>query len=392
MPNRYAERLEDIQPFRVMKLLARANDLEAEGHKVIHMEVGEPDFPTPAPIVSAGLAAISEGRTRYTAALGIPALRQAISRYYEMDYGLSIEPARIVVTAGASGALLLTSALLINPGDGLLLADPAYPCNRHFLKAFGGEGQLVPVTPDDGYQLTGPLVESNWRENTRGVLLASPSNPTGSMVPKSDMGKISRLVKERSGYLVVDEIYHGLCYGRDTSASVLEIDDEAFVVNSFSKYFGMTGWRLGWLVMPRAAADDVEKLAQNLFICPSSVAQYAALAAFSDEAREIMESQREEFRRRRDYLVPALREIGFNIPRTPDGAFYVYARLPDGFSDSETFCDRLLEQYYVAVTPGTDFGEYLANEHVRFSYAQNIGLLREGVDRLAVALRDWDHS
>lgn len=387
MHQRYAKRLAEIAPFRVMKLLARANDLESRGNKVIHMEVGEPDFATPEPIVRAGIAAMSDGKTRYTPALGIPALREAISHHYETAYGLAIAPERIVVTAGGSGALLLASALLLNPGEGLLMADPGYPCNRHFLKAFGGEGQLVSVTPDDGYQLSGRLVEATWQSNTRGVLLASPSNPTGSIVALSDMQEISAIIRRHSGFLVVDEIYQGLCYTGQPSRSILSIDTDAFVVNSFSKYFGMTGWRLGWMVAPQDALADVEKLAQNLFICPPSVAQYAALAAFTPEAHDIMESHREQFQRRRDFLVPALRSIGFRIPRMPDGAFYVYAQLPEGVGDAELFCEKLLEEHFVAVTPGTDFGNYLARDHVRFSYAQDIALLEEGVDRIAAALR-----
>lgn len=390
MPDRYAKRLGEIAPFRVMKLLARANELESLGNRIIHMEVGEPDFATAEPIVRAGLAAMSAGKTRYTPALGIPSLREAVSHYYETDYGLSVDPERIVITAGASGALLLISALLLNAGEGLLMADPGYPCNRHFQKTFGGEGQLVPVTFDDNYQLSGHRVRTAWQSNTRGVLLASPSNPTGSICAARDMLDISTIVKSNSGFLVVDEIYHGLCYTARQPKTVLSIDKDAFVVNSFSKYFGMTGWRLGWMVMPPDAAADIEKLAQNLFICPSSIAQYAALAAFTGEAREIMDSQREEFRRRRDFLVPALREIGFGIPRMPDGAFYVYAKVPEFVDDSESLCERLLEKHFVAVTPGTDFGTYLARDHVRFSYAQNIALLEEGVERVATALGDWE--
>lgn len=389
MKNEYAKRLADIQPFRVMGLLARANELAGMGHNVVHMEVGEPDFATPEPIVRAGLAAISQGRTKYTPTQGIPELREAISEYYSSDHGLNIDPGRIVVTAGGSGALLVVSALLINPGEGMLLADPAYPCNRHFFKAFNGEGQLVPVTSDDGYQLSAELVRTSWRANTRGVLIASPSNPTGAVIRRDELCEISSQVRSKSGFLVVDEIYHELSYGPARTPSILAIDNDAFVVNSFSKYFGMTGWRLGWMVVPESAMTEVEKLVQNLFICPSSIAQYAALAAFTTESRDIMDSQREQFRRRRDFLVPALRQIGFDIPRMPDGAFYVYACIPEGLGDAETFCERLLERYFVAVTPGTDFGHYLADCHLRFSYAQHIDVLQEGVARIARAIDEW---
>lgn len=385
----FARRLEEIQPFKVMKLLARAVELERAGHPVIHMEVGEPDFETPAPVLKAGHNALSGGQTRYTSANGILPLREAIARHYDDRYGVSVSPERIFVTAGGSGALLLTSALLLDPGDGLLMTDPGYPCNRHFLKAFSAEGQLVPVTPDDGYQLTDALVTNAWQSNTRGVLLGSPANPTGALVHPTELEAIAAIVEARRGFLVVDEIYHGLTYSQDKVATVLEVDRNAFVVNSFSKYFGMTGWRLGWLVAPADAVADLEKLAQNLFICPSSIAQQAAVAAFTPEATEIMEAHREEFRARRDFLVPALRELGFGVSRIPEGAFYVYARLPSGQTSSELFCERLLEEHFVAVTPGTDFGFYLADEHVRFSYARDIHLLEDAVERIAKALSTW---
>jgi len=382
----YAKRLQEIQPFKVMKLLARANQLQAQGHQVVHMEVGEPDFPTPQPIVAAGIAALQGGQTKYTPAQGIPALREAISRHYDVEYGVQVDPRRIFVTAGGSGALLLASALLLNPGEGLLMSDPGYPCNRHFLKAFSGEGQLIPVTAEDDYQLTASLVSDYWQASSRGVLLASPANPTGAIIDPLVLAAIARLVQQRRGHLLVDEIYHGLTYDAVRPSTVLATDPDAFVLNSFSKYFGMTGWRPGWLIVPGNAINDVEKLAQNLFICPSSVAQHAALAAFSAPAREIMEQQREAFLQRRNFLVPALRELGFGVPKMPQGAFYVYASLPAGFSDSEVLCDQLLERFHLAVTPGTDFGFHHANQHVRFSYAQGLDILADGVDRLHRAL------
>lgn len=384
----FARRLNSLQAFKVMKLLARAQQLEELGHDVIHMEVGEPDFPTPAPIVQAGLEALRSGKTRYTAAEGIWELRQAIARFYADHIGVDVEPDRIFVTAGGSGALLLSVVLLIDKDEGLLMTDPGYPCNRHFLTSFHGEGQLVPVTPDDGYQLSGDLVKRHWRENTRGALVASPANPTGAMLSETQMQGISESVRARGGQLIVDEIYQGLTYQGDDNqpTTMLRIDKDAFILNSFSKYFGMTGWRLGWLVAPEAAVSDLQKLAQNLFICPSSIAQHAALAAFSDESLKIMESQRRTFADRKDLLVPALKAVGFDIPREPEGAFYVYARLPGGSDSSEKFCDRLLENYFVAATPGTDFGFYLAEQHVRFTYAQPADRLTEAVGRIEKAL------
>ncbi|MCB1645378.1 MAG: pyridoxal phosphate-dependent aminotransferase [Pseudomonadales bacterium] len=387
MTKSFATRLGDIQPFRVMELLARANALQAAGHQVIHMEVGEPDFSTPEPIIRAGERALHDGQTRYTPAQGIPALREAISRHYQDTQGVDVAPERIFVTAGGSGALLLCSALLLDPGQGLLMTDPGYPCNRHFLKAFSGEGQLVPVTASERYQLTPELIDRYWADNTRGVMLASPSNPTGAMLSSAEMAAIAETVRRRQGFLVADEIYHGLTYD-EPAISALVSDPDAFVVNSFSKYFGMTGWRLGWLVVPDNAIRDVEKLAQNLFICPSSISQSAALAAFTAQAKEIMERQKEEFRQRRDFLAPALAELGVGVPLMPDGAFYVYGRLGDGLPDSETFCHRALEEQFVAVTPGTDFGFHEADRHVRFSYAQQLDLLEQGVERIAAAIRN----
>ncbi len=383
----YAGRLADIQPFKAMQLLARAQELELQGHDVVHMEVGEPDFKTPAPIVAAGHAALDSGKTRYTDAKGIAELRVAIAAMYASRYQLNIDPARICVTAGASGALALISALLLNQGDGLLMTDPGYPCYRHFLKAFHGEGQLVPVSAETNYQLTLPLVEQHWQANTRGVLLASPANPTGAVIDPSVLAQISAYIDGKGGYLVADEIYHGLTYGdSQADGSALAITDTAFVLNSFSKYFGMTGWRLGWLVAPKDALNDLEKLAQNLFICPSAIAQYAALAAFSEQSLAIMEQQRLIFQARRDFLVAGLRQLGFSIPLTPAGAFYVYARLPAGQPDSEQFCRHLLENFHVATTPGTDFGSFQAGEHVRFTYAEDINRLELALKRIEQAL------
>ncbi|MCB1691192.1 MAG: pyridoxal phosphate-dependent aminotransferase [Pseudomonadales bacterium] len=384
----FAERLARIESFRVMKLLARANALEEAGHDVIHMEVGEPDFPTPEPIVRAGQVALAAGKTRYTPALGITPLREAIAGFYSDAMGVEVNPRRVIVTAGGSGGLLLTCALLFNPGDKLMMTDPAYPCNRHFLATLSAAAQLVPVDADEGYQLTAARVRSAWEETTRGVLLATPANPTGATVPDDELVAIARAVHERSGHLIVDEIYQGLVYGERPFSTVLGVDDEAFVINSFSKYFGMTGWRIGWIVVPEAAVDEIEKLAQNLFICPSSIAQHAALAGFSPAAREIMERQREALLQRRDYTVAALMQMGFGVPRVPDGAFYVYARLPDGLAPAEAFCDWLLETHFVAVTPGNDFGEFQASEHIRVSYAQSMPRLEMAMERLARAVRE----
>jgi len=384
----YSARSRAIEPFHVMALLARANQLQAAGHDVIHLEIGEPDFTTAAPIVAAGQAALAAGHTRYTAARGIPALREAIAGFYAQRYRLSIDPERILITPGGSGALLLATSLLVDPGKHWLLADPGYPCNRHFLRLVEGAAQLVPVGPEVRYQLTPELVARHWDRDSVGALVASPANPTGTLLSREELGGLSRALKERGGHLVVDEIYHGLTYGVDAS-SVLEVDDDAFVLNSFSKYFGMTGWRLGWLVAPQAAVADLEKLAQNLYISAPSMAQHAALACFEAPTLEILEQRRHEFARRRDFLLPALRELGFKIAVEPQGAFYLYADISAFGGDAFAFCQHFLETEHVAFTPGLDFGRHLASQHVRFAYTQDLPRLQQAVERIARGLKSW---
>lgn len=384
----YSARSRAIEPFHVMALLARANQLQAAGVDVIHLEIGEPDFTTAAPIVAAGQAALAAGHTRYTAARGIPALREAIAGFYAQRYRLSIDPERILITPGGSGALLLATSLLVDPGKHWLLADPGYPCNRHFLRLVEGAAQLVPVGPEVRYQLTADLIARYWDKDSVGALVASPANPTGTLLSREELGGLSRALKERGGHLVVDEIYHGLTYGVDAS-SVLEVDDEAFVLNSFSKYFGMTGWRLGWLVAPPAAVADLEKLAQNLYISAPSMAQHAALACFEAPTLEIFEQRRHEFARRRDFLLPALRELGFKIAVEPEGAFYLYADISAFGGDAFAFCQHFLETEHVAFTPGLDFGRHLASQHVRFSYTQDLPRLQQAVERIAHGLKSW---
>lgn len=384
----YSARSRAIEPFHVMSLLARANELQAAGHDVIHLEIGEPDFTTAAPIVAAGQAALAAGHTRYTAARGLPQLREAIAKHYLSRYGLSIDPERVLITPGGSGALLLTSSLLVDPGKHWLLADPGYPCNRHFLRLVEGAAKLVPVGPDSRYQLSVDSVATHYDNDTVGALVASPANPTGTVLMRDDLGGLSSALKARGGHLVVDEIYHGLTYGMD-APSVLEVDNDAFVLNSFSKYFGMTGWRLGWLIAPPAAVSELEKLAQNLYISASSMAQHAALACFEPQTLEILEARRHEFARRRDYLLPALRELGFGIEVEPEGAFYLYADISAFGGEASAFCQHFIETEFVAFTPGIDFGHYRANQHVRFAYTQSLPRLEEAVERIARGLRTW---
>jgi len=380
-----ARRMADIAPFHVMALLARAKELEAAGRSIIHMEIGEPDFPTAAPIIAAGQRALAEGRTRYTAAAGLPELRRAISEHYWIRYGVEVPARRILITPGASGALQLATALLVNPDDRVLLADPGYPCNRHFVRLADGEAVGLPVGPETGYQLTAKLVERYWDSRTAAVLLASPANPTGTVIAPDGLSAIIATAEARGGRAIVDEIYHGLSYGA-APQTALAYSERALVINSFSKYYGMTGWRLGWLVAPDDCVNDAEKLAQNLFLAASTPAQHAALAAFAPDARAIFEERRAQFQARRDFLLPALRELGFRIPVTPDGAFYLYADCSRFTDDSYSFALRLLEQTGVAITPGLDFGNHLPERHVRFAYTNAIRVLAEGVERLRRAL------
>jgi len=381
MPRFPASRLNDIAPFHVMELLARANALEAEGRDIIHMEVGEPDFPTPEPIVAAAEAHLAGRRVFYTAALGLPELRSAIATFYQTRYGVTVPASRIVVTAGASGALLLALACLAEPGSEWLLTDPGYPCNRHFVRTFEGVPIGIPVGAANNFQPTVADLEQHWNERSAGALLASPANPSGTLLDAVQLAAIAEFVRQREGQLIVDEIYHGLTYERD-APTALQAGDDIFIVQSFSKYFNMTGWRLGWLVVPECFTRDIEKLAQNLFIAPSTPAQYAALAAFAPETIAILEARRGEFRQRRDFLAPALEQLGFQLTARPEGAFYIYADCSALSGDSERFARELLESAGVAVTPGLDFGSHAPKTHLRFAYTTDVGRLAEAVARI----------
>jgi aspartate/methionine/tyrosine aminotransferase len=381
-----AARMSGIATFQVLKLLARAKELEAQGRSIIHMEIGEPDFPTPAPVTAAALEATRSGDVHYLPALGLPALRRAIADYYRDQYGVEVSPERIIVTPGSSGALLLAMGVLLCPGDEVLLADPSYPANRHFIRFCEGVPVGIPSGPETGYQLTAAAIASNWTERTRAVMVATPANPTGTTIPGPELKRIVDEVQGRNAALVVDEIYHGLVYG-ERPPTALALTDRAFVINGFSKFFTMTGWRLGWIVVPEAYHDPAERLAQNLFLACSTVAQHAALAAFSPESMAICERQRTEFGARRDYLAKALVELGFRIPVIPEGAFYLYADCSALTDDSFAFALDMLENSGVAITPGADFGNHRAHQHVRFAYTTSMERLREGVERIAAHLR-----
>ncbi len=378
---RLAKRLDNIEPFYVVQVITRAIELEAQGKSIINLAVGEPDFPTPQPIVDAAVAALKSDRMRYSPSLGSDALRQALSNWYQSRYAVDVPAERIAVTSGASGALLLTMGMVISEGDEVLMPDPSYPCNRHFVSSMGGSARLIPVGAETDYQLTSLLVEQNWTERTVGVMVASPSNPTGTLMDHDELRKIIEFVRGRGGVVIVDEIYQGLTYGGQ-ERTALDISDDVFVINSFSKYFAMTGWRLGWTVMPEGYVEHFEKLAQNLYISNSDVAQRAALLAFNPETIEEAEKNRSRYREQRDFLLPALRDLGFKIPVEPSGAFYIYADCTNFTNDSYSFSHDVLEKAGVAIAPGLDFGDHRANEHVRFSYPKPIPVLQEGIRRL----------
>ena len=376
-----SKRAQAIQPFHVMKLLARARELEAQGKHIIHMEVGEPDFNTPQPIVDAGMAAIKNGDVHYTPALGLPALREAIAAFYLQQYNVTVSAERIIVTPGASGALLLALAAIIEAGQSVLLADPGYPCNRNFISLLEGKAELINVDVATHFQLNDELVEQNWKQNSVAVLLASPSNPTGTSIPEKNLSDIISFVEKNNGSVLVDEIYQGLVYDSKPS-SALSLSDDVFIINSFSKYFSMTGWRVGWLVVPDEFVTVIDSLAQNIFLAAPTPAQYAALAAFKPETIKILEQRRIEFKARRDYLLEALPKLGFTIPVTPEGAFYIYANCETITDNSFTFAEQCLEQVGVAVTPGIDFGTNQAEKYIRFAYTTSLENLKEAVDRL----------
>ncbi|WP_043488503.1 pyridoxal phosphate-dependent aminotransferase [Halomonas halodenitrificans] len=377
----WSPRIDRVAPFRVMNLLETAQAREAAGHDVIHLEIGEPDFPTPEPVVAAGQAALSAGHTRYTPAAGLPALREAIAGHYAARFGAEVDPRRILITPGASGALLLASQLLAGPGDRVLMADPNYPCNRHFMALAGAEVDAVPVGPASGWQLNAELVESHWHDATRLAMLATPSNPTGHMLDADQLAAVAETVSRRGGHLLVDEIYQGLCYDLEP-LSMAAITPDAFVVNSFSKYFGMTGWRLGWLLAPEEAVEPLTRLAQNVFLAAPTPAQHAALAAFTPESLDILEERRVEMGRRRDALLAGLARLGLAPALPPQGAFYLWLDISRYSNDSQAFCQRLLDEENVAITPGSDFALEGGERHVRIAFTTGVERLEEAVSRL----------
>jgi len=379
----HSKRSSQIQPFHVMRLLARARELEAQGRDIVHMEVGEPDYETPAPVIEAAQAVIATGEMFYTPATGLPALKQKLAEHYQQTYQVAVDPTRIVITPGSSGALLLSLACVVEPGKNILMADPGYPCNRNFSYFLNGEVRAINVDETTNYQLTADLIEQHWDENTVGVIIASPSNPTGTLVSAEQLRAMVKIVDSKDGVIFMDEIYHGLVYSDDEVSSILNFTDNAFVINSFSKFYGMTGWRVGWCVVPEQYLRYVDNFAQNIFLAAPTPAQHAALAAFEPETQTILDQRRQAFAERRDFLLPALRKLGFQVKSEPQGAFYIYADCSVITDDSEQFAEQLLEQAGVAITPGMDFGDNRFKQHVRFAYTTSIDRLKIGVERIA---------
>ncbi len=388
---RFSTRAERIEPFYVMAVAkaaqALAREVAATREPMIFLNIGEPDFTAPPLVQEAAAKAVRDGATQYTNALGLDALRERISGWYQSRFGVDVPARRIVVTAGASAALHLACLALIERGDEILMPDPSYPCNRHFVSAAEGRAVLVPTTAAERYQLSSDKVQAAWTDKTRGVLLASPSNPTGTSIAPAELRRIHEVVQSRGGVTMIDEIYLGLSYEEEFGHTALAIDEHIISINSFSKYFNMTGWRLGWMVVPDAMVPVVERLAQNLFICASTVSQQAALACFEAESIAEYERRRAEFKARRDYFIPALQSLGLSVPVMPDGAFYAWADCTDaaqrlGVQGSWDFALEVMRRAHVAITPGRDFGSFEPERFVRFSTANSMEQLQESVARL----------
>ncbi|OCZ87221.1 aminotransferase [Achromobacter xylosoxidans] len=382
---RLAARTNDFLTFQVVELFKQAQALQAAGKDIISLGIGEPDFTAPPQVVEALQRAAQAGQSGYSAPAGLMPLREAIARFYHEQFGAAIDPRRVIVTAGASGALTLACAALVNPGAEVLMPDPSYPANSNFVLAAGGRPRLIPSSADKRFQLSTQDVARHWTEATQGVLVASPSNPTGTSIDHGELSRLLAEVRARQGFAIVDEIYLGLSYeGQPRSA--LTLDDDIIVINSFSKYFHMTGWRLGWMIVPEAMVAPVEKIAGSLAICAPTLAQHAALACFTPDALRTFEHRREAFRQRRDYLLPEFERLGLKVPVKPDGAFYIYADISDFDTDSASFSQRLLLEAGIAAVPGLDFGPAHGHHTMRFSYATGLDRLEEAVARLGKLL------
>ena len=382
-PAALARRTRRIEPFAAMEIGKRAAALEARGADVVRMNLGEPDHDVP-PRVAEAMARAVRGRSSYTPALGLEALREAIARWHGEALGAEVGAERVVVTAGASAALLLVAAALVDPGDEILVTDPSYPCNRRFVEAFDGVARLVPTDASTRFQLTAELVRAHWSAATRGAMIASPSNPTGTSVPRAELVAIARAVAERGGHRVVDEIYLPLVHA-GAPRSILADDPGAISIGSFSKFFAMPGWRLGWVVVPAGLVPTVERLAQNLYICPSAPAQRAALECFHPDTLALCEARRAGLVARRDRALAALAAGGWSVPVAPDGAFYAWLDVRDTGVPASALAPRLLDEAGVALAPGPDFGRADAEAWLRLSYACS----EADVDRATARLARW---
>lgn len=378
-------RIDRIEPFRVMQLLERARELEAQGRDIVHMEIGEPDLPTPPAVTEAARAWLAEHNATYTPSTGAPALQQALAAWYTREYRLTVAPERFLITPGTSGAFSLIYAALLDPGESVLLPDPGYPCQRNFVRLAGGEPLSVPVGPGTGYHLDRRMIEAHWRADTRAAVVISPGNPTGTLIDPEQLAGVAQICRERGGRLISDEIYHGLTYGRRADCA-LAFDDEAIVVNGFSKRWAMTGWRVGWAIVPPSLIEPCRRVMQNIFISAPTLSQYAAITALDADADTA--AMRRIYDERRRFLLAELPALGFDIVVEPAGAFYVYANVERLTDDARTLCWAMLEQAGVAITPGEDFGQYQADKHVRLSYATGIERIREGVARMARFLKE----
>jgi len=388
---RISQRASRISPFYVMEMAKSAKQLAQQvqhsDSPMLFLNIGEPDFTAPPLVQEAAMRAIRDGRTAYTHALGLDALRERVSHWYSTRFGVAVPASRIVVTSGASAALQLACLALIEAGDEVLMPDPCYPCNRQFVQAADGRAILLPTTASQRFQLSAAQVREHWQTDTRGVLLASPSNPTGTSVALEELTAVHRFVSDKGGITMVDEIYLGLSHDDAYGQTALAIDDQIISINSFSKYFNMTGWRLGWLVVPEPLVPVIERLAQNLFICPSTIAQTAALACFEPESLSVYEARRAAFKHRRDQFIPQLNAMGLTVPVMPDGAFYAWADCRQacerlGLTDSWAFAEHVMQQAHVVITPGRDFSQHQPGDFVRMSTASSLDTLNTAAQRL----------
>lgn len=385
-----AQRAREAQPFRAMVFGEKADNMIANGIDVVKLSLGEPDFGAP-PAVREAMREQYDGRPLpYTAAFGLPELRRAIADFYRTKHGVDIDPKRIVITSGGSAALLLATALTVDPGDEVIIADPSYPCNRELVRSFGGTVIDVPTSAATRFHLTPELVDGAWSERTKAVMITSPSNPTGTTIAFDTLRDVCDLARERGAWRIVDETYLDLADrepdGSDVR-SVLLADPDAIVCNSFSKFFGMTGWRLGWAVIPENTIEAVDDLATNFYLCAHTPTQHAAVACFTPESLAVCEERRQELLARRRIVVDGLREIGLPLEVEPNGAFYAYFNVSSTGLDAWTFCERALNEAHVALTPGRDFGPATADTHVRLSYAASREALAEGLRRLGAFVK-----